>query len=367
MQYMGKNVSKKILIVLLVVLVTLAYWEVGIRVIGKTAFPLLRTDPEVGSIHVKNYDGYAWDALSARKNYIRTNSLGYVGDEVSLEKPTSTIRIAMLGDSGLAALQVDYYRNFTELLETTLNTSGMCGATRFEVMNFGVGSAGTFTEYQTYKKKIAQFDPDHVLVLFTDGDYADNLLKAGFDLEHYGEERRAVGLKEFLLKFELPKFLFYKLIANETFINLLELMGILEGNRASVLATEESDAETIKEDMSYYTPTFEIFSKFNKMVTNDGSQFGVVIVPSEMSDYAVKGAWKNNPRITKLIEFLSSNEIAVFNPADQLADARARYGKCINADCSAHFNEEGHRAMAAILFQYAENELLKNNALCRAH
>lgn len=361
---MGKTAAKKTLIIGLVVLATLVYWEIGIRVIGKTAFPLLRTDPDVGSIYVKNYDGYAWDALSARKNYIRTNSLGYVGDEVAIEKPTSMIRIAMLGDSGLAALQVDYYRNFTELLETTLNTSSVCDSARFEVMNFGVGSAGTFTEYQTYKKKVAQFDPDYVLVLFTDGDYADNQLKAGFDLEQYGEERRAVGLKEFLLQFELPKFVFHKLIANETFINTLELIGILEGDRASVLATEQSDGEETEEDISYYTFTFDIFSKFNKMVTTDGALFGVVIVPSEMSDYAEKGAWRNNPRITKLLDFLSSEHIAVFNPADMLADAHTRHGKCITADCSSHFNEEGHRAMAAILFQYAEDELLKSNSQC---
>jgi lysophospholipase L1-like esterase len=365
---MPHNMIIKIVVAFLVILATVAYWEIGIRVIGKTAFPLLRTDQDVGSIHVKNYDGYAWDALSARKNYIRTNSLGYVGDEVSPHNPdggTSTIRIAMLGDSGLAALQVDYYRNFVELLETTLNTSGMCGETRFEVMNFGVGSAGTFTEYQTYKKKIAQFDPDYVLVFFTANDYDDNVLKSGFDLEHYGEERRAVGLKEFLLKFELPKFVFHKLIANETFIGALELVGILEGDRASVLNTADTDTPTMNaEDTTYYTDTFAILEKFNERVAPDGAQFGVVVVPSEMIDYAQKGAWKNNPRITKLVEFLSLEHITVFNPADQLADARARYGTCINADCSAHFNEEGHRAMAAILFQYVENELLKNNSQC---
>ncbi len=363
---MGKTVVKKMLIVGLVVFATLAYWEAGIRVIGKTAFPLLRTDPDVGSIHVKNYDGYAWDALSARKNYIRTNSLGYIGDEMAIEKPTSTIRIAMLGDSGLAALQVDYYRNFVELLETTLNTSGVCGKTRFEVMNFGVGSAGTFTEYQTYKKKITPFDPDYVLVFFT-ADYDDNLLKAGFDLEHYGEGRRAVGLKEFLLKFELPKFVFHKLIANEIFINTLELIGILEGDRATVLPPKQSQdglAEKMGEDSQYYTFTFEIFSKFSKLVTANGQHFAVVMVPSELTDYAKRGAWKDNPRMTKLIDFLSGEQIPVFNPADQLGEARARYGKCLSVDCSWHFNEEGHRAMAQILYQYTKDELLKNNALC---
>jgi lysophospholipase L1-like esterase len=317
---------------------------------------------------VKNYDGYAWDALSARKNYIRTNSLGYVGEEVPLAKATNTIRIAMLGDSGLAALQVDYFRNFTRLLENTLNGSGVCTATRFEVMNFGVGSAGTFTEYQTYNKKIAPFHPDHVLVFFSGNDYDDNKLKSGFDLEHYAEERKAVGLKEFLLKFELPKFLFHKLIANEAFIGTLQFIGILEGDRATVLPTQQQGGDSVvapklDEDLRYYTQTFDILTQFDIRVSEDGARFGVVVLPSEATDYATKGAWRDNARITKLINFLASSSIPYFNPADELADARAAYGKCLNADCSSHFNEEGHRVMAKILYEYMKNDLFTEGGL----
>ena len=45
---------KKAGIGLFFVLITLAFLEVGVRTIARTAFPLLRTDPEVGSIMVKN-------------------------------------------------------------------------------------------------------------------------------------------------------------------------------------------------------------------------------------------------------------------------------------------------------------------------
>ena len=351
---------------MLLVVATLAYWEIGIRVIGKTAFPLLRTDREVGSIHVKNFSGMAWDALSARKNYIHTNSIGYVGDDVPLTKPTSTIRIALLGDSGLAALQVDYYNNFTRLLENALNTSGMCNNTHFDVMNFGVGSAGTFTEYQTYKKKIAQFHPDYVLVLFAGNDYEDNMLKSGFDLEHYAEERKAVGLKEFLLQFELPKFMFHKLLANKTFIGTLRILGIIEGDttkRQEVVA-EQSAPVSATGTPYYYAYTFDILSKFNALVTANGAQFGVIVFPSEQTDYAQKGMWKKDILITKLTDFLTSASIPYLNPADQLADAHTQYGMCINFDCSGHFNEEGHRAMAKILYGYTKNELLKDHPAC---
>lgn len=358
------SVVKKVLLCAFIILVTLAYWEIGIRVIGKTAFPLLRTDPEVGSIHVKNFSGYAWDALSARKNYIHTNSIGYVGDDVTLAKPTSTIRIAMLGDSGLAALQVDYYNNFTRLLENALNASGVCSQ-HFEVMNFGVGSAGTFTEYQTYKKKIAQFHPDHVLVLFTGNDYDDNMLKSGFDLEHYADERKAVGLKEFLLQFELPKFIFHKLLSNKTFIGALRIAGIIEGD-----TTKNQEIQNTLPDASasstphYYAYTFDILSKFNTIVAQDGARFGVIIFPSEAIDYTQKGEWRSDEHVTKLIDFLTAAKIPVFNPSDQLAEEKVGHEGCITFDCASHFNEVGHRAMAKILYGYVKDELLKNNSAC---
>lgn len=363
---MTRKTIRKIVLGLLVVIVTLAYWEMGIRVIGKTAFPLLRTDPEVGSIHVKNYSGRAWDPLSARKNFIRTNSLGYVGDDVTLAKPTSTIRIAMLGDSGLAALQVDSEKNFTRLLENTLNEGGVCGK-HFEVMNFGVGSAGTFTEYQTYKKKIAQFQPDYVLVMFTGNDYDDNMLKSGFDLENYAEERRAVGLKAFLLQFELPKFIFHKLLANKTFIGALRLVGLIEGDttKKQDVVAEERTLATASSTPYYYAYTFDILARFNALVAKDGARFGVIIFPSEATDYEQKGLWQNNQLITNMIDFLASSSIPYFNPADQLALARSQYGSCLNFDCSGHFNEEGHRAMAKILYAYTKDELLKGNPACK--
>ena len=101
--FLKKLRLKQIAIGLFIIFITLAFLEVGVRTIARTAFPLLRTDPEVGSIMVKNYSGYTWDELSHRKNYIHTSSIGYVGEDVALTKPTSTIRIAILGDSGIAA------------------------------------------------------------------------------------------------------------------------------------------------------------------------------------------------------------------------------------------------------------------------
>ena len=363
--FLKKVGLKKIAIGFFFILITLAFLEVGVRTIAHTAFPLLRTDPEVGSIMVKNYSGYAWDELSHRKNYIRTNSVGYVGEDVTLMKPTSTIRIAMLGDSGIAALQVDYRKNFVHLLEQHLNASSTCGAypRQYEVMNFGIGSAGTFTEYQTYKKKIAQFKPDLVIVMF-DNDYDDNIIKSGYDLEHYSLERKSVGIKSFLLQFTLPKFLYSKLIGNQSFISLLHAVGILEGNNAlkespesPIVAATTTVPTATASSSKYYTYTFDILSKFRTLVEHDGAKFSVVIFPNETLDYTHDGDWKSDPHVAYMNEFLSREKFSTMDPSQALYKVKRTVTGCLSFDCGSHFTEVGHQIFADILYPYVAKEL----------
>ena len=360
--FLKKLRLKKIAIGLFFVCITLAFLEVGVRTIAHTAFPLLRTDPEVGSIMVKNYSGYAWDELSHRKNYIHTNSIGYVGEDVALVKANGTVRIAMLGDSGIAALQVDYRKNFVHLLEQHLNAISTCGTypRQYEVMNFGIGSAGTFTEYQTYKKKVAQFRPDLVIVMF-DNDYDDNIIKSGYDLEHYGEERRSVGFKSFLLQFTLPKFLYSKLISNQTFIALLHTIGILEGNNAlkeNPVATTTTTADAILASSSkYYTYTFDILSKFRTLVELGGAKFSVVIFPNETLNYTHDGDWNKDPHVANMNEFLRREKFNTFDPSRALYVAKNGVAGCLSFDCGSHFTEHGHEIFERILYPYVVKEL----------
>ena len=359
--------AKKVFVVVVVVVVTFAYWEVGVRYLAKTAFPLLRTDPEVGSIHVKNYSGYAWDVESARKNFIRTNSLGYVGEDVAVAKPTSTLRIAMLGDSTLAGLQVDYTKNFVSLLQDELSATPFCGKNKFEVMNFGVGSAGTFIEYQIYAKKVVPYHPDYVFIVFHD-DYADNIAKANYSLEHYSEERRSVGLKGFLLQFELPKLIFSKLKNNEVLLSVLRHIGFFETTApaamSSVVATTSPTASTSTD--KYYTYTFQVMDRLTTLIKENGSIPVVLILPYE-HDLAAAGKWKENTSTAAMVAYLDHTGIASINPADEMAAMKAaRGGGCLSFGCGDHLNEAGHEVMAALLYRDMQTRLPANKALCPA-
>ena len=76
----------KLLIVAVSILLTLVVLEIGVRTFARPQDILNRNDPETGRIYQKNFKGFVWEHEAGRETYIITNSLGYVGRDVELEK-----------------------------------------------------------------------------------------------------------------------------------------------------------------------------------------------------------------------------------------------------------------------------------------
>ena len=335
------------------ILLILVALEVGARTLMKPADILNSNDPETGRIYQKNFEGFVWEHEAGRETYIITNNLGYVGRDVELEKKDNVTRIAMLGDSMTAALQVDYYNNFSSILENTLNTNAAGSGKRFEILNYGIGGTGTFLQYQTYKKNIAPYKPDAVfLIFFTKNDYHDNLSSENFDLENYKNERsKLTPVKIFLLNFQLTKLTLRIAEINPVFIGILGQIGFEEEVRAhafNVLSRKEGELEQRE---GFYEHTFTIIDRLRRSVEADGAQFLVVILPTG-DLYEKAGLWKQEEKITKLIDFLEKEEIKYLNSAEPLASAKQKYrGKCFTNYCNiGHFNELGHEVFAKILY-----------------
>jgi len=108
---------------------------------------------------------------------IKVNSHGMRDIEYSLKKKPGVRRIAAIGDSFTAGLEVKPEEVFTEVMERDLGPG-------WEVLNFGVSGYSTLHEYLYLRDSILDFDPDIVLLIF----YVRN------DLDemqgHYYNERR---------------------------------------------------------------------------------------------------------------------------------------------------------------------------------
>jgi lysophospholipase L1-like esterase len=338
------------LIALIAIGFALLVCELFLRLFTKEVYPILQTDTEVGTIHKPNIDRKIWNDEAGRETHVRTNSLGYIGADRPLDKNADTVRIALLGDSMVESLQVDHDAAFPVLLDRALNDRRPNGKGA-EVMNYGVGGAGTFLEYQTYKKNVAPYHPDIVILFLHSNDFADNMNKINFDPERYAEDpARRPALKSFLLRFQLPKFIFVRLQRSTAFLQFLDTLGLYEFNEYTKKA-REAGPESVIADPQYYSFTFELIERMRERAEGDGARFVLLKMPDEY-EYTERGRWETLEENAKIAEFAKEKDIEYFNPASLMHEAKQKEGVCLTFSCGGHMNESGHRALAEILYGY---------------
>jgi len=104
---------------------------------------------------------------STRGSYlftVRTNSAGFNSPEIEVAKPRDTTRIITLGDSRSMAEGIRFERLYSRRLESLLNESS--NGTRYEVLNAGVSGYSSYQGLEQLKRRLLEYDPDYVTVLF---------------------------------------------------------------------------------------------------------------------------------------------------------------------------------------------------------
>jgi hypothetical protein len=104
-----------------------------------------------------------------------TNRDGFRDDEHALAKPPGVLRIAVLGDSYVEAVQVAKQDRLTEVLAEQLKGTGGLGASGIEILNFGISGYGTAQALQAFRHRASKYAPDIVvLCLLTGNDLCNN-------------------------------------------------------------------------------------------------------------------------------------------------------------------------------------------------
>ena len=121
------------------------------------------------------------DTKYARCHYhVTINSFGFRGKEISLKKPTGTIRIAILGDSFVYGEGENDYNTLSWHLERLLNKN--YPPNRFEVLNAGRFGWSICNELEFYKDYVKKFNPDIVILAYSWNDILD-LIKGSIHSE----------------------------------------------------------------------------------------------------------------------------------------------------------------------------------------
>jgi hypothetical protein len=152
--------------------------EAFLRLIGYNYPAFYQYDFDVGVRHRPGAMG--WFRKEAEV-FIAFNHQGIrvpmdrVDEIVSITKPESVVRIAVLGDSFTEGLQVTARERFTHVLENGLNKCNAFPDRTVEVINFGVSGMGQSREMALYESFVKFFSPDVVLVAIAGNDFFNNV------------------------------------------------------------------------------------------------------------------------------------------------------------------------------------------------
>lgn len=264
--------------------------EAAVRLLGGVSPPMTERDPVVGQRLVRNFSGRVFDAESRQFVQVRTDHEGFRGPDRPLEKPAGVRRVAILGDSMIAALGVEEDETLVAQLEQLLNRQAPAQQ-RWEVLNFGVPGSSTGQELALWRATVKRYQPDVVLCAFFVGnDLADNSRRLSSNPRVYFEfdpdgrlvqlpmSRAKTGLSAWLNRHS-RLYLWQKEALRRVRYAWLRQSGLLEAGHWIYATEEPADVAEA------WRLTGALLAEMADEVHQDGARFGVVLIPTAQQVY----------------------------------------------------------------------------------
>lgn len=177
------------------------------------------------------------------------NSQGFRDFERNVKKEKNSVRIIVLGDSLVAAREVNFDKTAGQLLEKRLNEEfSEATGKKFEVLNFGGAGYGVEQIYLTWKKFAKAFKPDYVFVNVFDKNYFRTISNTWCQTAFFGlyglKESQCLYIRPFPnIKKQLP----HDLSKDETDNFILDYLYIkkIDLERIKVLVNNKKSSEVI--------------------------------------------------------------------------------------------------------------------------
>ncbi len=150
--------------------------ELAVRIFSDLSVPLVKRDQLLGSTFHANSSREIIGPESKQKVLVQINEEGFRTPSRPHAKPADTIRIALIGDSQIAAVNTREENTLALLLENKLNLQ--YPQIHWEVFNFGISGANTAQEFNLYTKLVRNYTVDVVVCAYYNGnDFSDNSLR----------------------------------------------------------------------------------------------------------------------------------------------------------------------------------------------
>lgn len=350
-------------------LVTFFLLEVFVRIfLPVSDAPDIYFDQNLGNIFVPNQEGfYIKGKRSEIIGKFRINNVGWNSPlNYIYEKPKDKIRIAVIGDSYIEALQVDYNKSYPYILEDLLNNKSSYKI-KFQVYTFGHSGANLFHYQNIFSYVVKKYNPDIVII---------NIVLNDFDESFYGLSRqdnwsliyenarfKSVPPKK-VSNLSFKKFLRHSAIVRYLTINLDLINTSQIFNKLFYAETRNYNNDTPKQidNKTVSSMIRFVLDNINKESRQNNIRTILVIDTDKEKVYESSYAFKKfyvfeTEKIAKQLGMNILNLKEVYE-----MDWKKNYNR-FNFEFDEHWNEYGHDIIAKALFNFLNKNNLFSNGL----
>ncbi len=270
---------------------------------------------------------------------ISTNSVGMRGlREYSLDKPSDTYRIAVIGDSFIFGHGVNDNEVVSAVLEDRLNSDLAHERTRYEVINFSVSGFGQAEQLVTYKHRERHYKPDLVVLFYFSNDIGNNAISKLYQLNQEGQLERTgkshlpgVALREILYKFAPTRWLF----THSQFWNFIRnrLSGIIQRS----LLKDQGLKRSTDMKPEAVALTRALLQQFITSIKDDGARPIIFLIP------------QRNNKENRLETNFPMEKIELVSNGATLIDGRDLLSTEDYYETDGHWRPSGHNKAAKVL------------------
>ncbi len=269
---------------------------------------------------------------------ISSNTFGFRGEEITLDKGQNTFRIIMLGDSITFGNGVAWNETFSYHLQTMFNDSYR--SLKFEVLNLGVSGYNTKQELATLRELGLKLDPD-IIVLNVFLNDSDPVKKVG-----------AHGLSNMTTISKLSD-INVRVIVNSSYLltfmrhTTIVLINKYERNPSAVLSILNSPGIMINSRVK--ESAWEVMKTHMEEIyyLAQANEIALVVVIYPYMSQIVYSDVRREPQMD-LLEFWRARGVPVL---DTITEYEAGGGKMFQ-DAYVHLSPYGHHRIATAILRF---------------
>lgn len=285
---------------------------------------------------------------------VKINSQGFRGPAVAIPKPQDVKRIAVLGDSFVAGLQVKEDGLLTAKLQDLLSQNGQ----KFEVLNFGVSGYGIDQKYLMLEKRIPKYNPDLVILFLSTNDIND-LRKNTIVSKRDGKLEFKSFPKDTPLQRLTKRWLRKSYIVNLIYVRLIAPQARTQGGVGGPLEVQVAQGRQTEEINYYLDQTKALIKSAQDTASKNGARllvaFGADFVQSNPK-YAEELP-KSDKINLQMAEFVKSHNIEFVDLLPIFREKVAQ-GEILFFPQNQHWNERGHQLVAQTIGHYLKDNII---------